>query len=124
MIYKSFFLFSTYSLFALSTLFAQNATQNATTGTLSEDLKIELSQTEDVIADFSEVYFPDEKNAHKFFQSICDNNVTYEMDFATQTVKVILQKNTTTRFWSLEEWNNYLAGKQSRYLKNYLLFRK
>ena len=67
--------------------------------------------------DISDMGFVSEDAADRFFKSMTDNLVRATVDYTTQkaTLHLMLEYAPSSPSWTVTDWNNYLAGKTSKY---------
>lgn len=83
----------------------------------------ELLQQKYVILDVSGLQFKDEATAQKYFKSIANNLIEFHLDYATQTVTMMLYPDRLGKFtWTLEDWNKYVDNMSTRCSSTYTSF--
>lgn len=100
---------------------AQNSQNDAykQQATFSENMTLEIP-TSDVLpfsyeVDISGVAFKDDAAAKKYFNSITDNLVSYELQEDNKVIVRLQYEHLGDQKWGHEEWRTYLAKVADRY---------
>lgn len=87
------------------------------------ELTDQLLQQKYVALDISGLQFKNEIEAQKFFKSIANNLVEFNLDYASKKATMVLfPERTGNHVYSLEDWNVYIDNMSSRCSSTYNSF--
>lgn len=101
--------------------FAQQAVKVDQSFTM--ELTDQLLEQKYVTLDISDLKFKNEQEAQKFFKSIANNLVEFNLDYASKKVTMVLYPERTGKFtYTLADWNTYIDNMAKRSSSTYNSF--
>jgi len=87
------------------------------------ELTDQLLQQKYVTLDISDLQFKNELEANKFFKSIANNLVEFNLDYASKKATMVLfPERTGNHIYTLEDWNAYMDNMSTRSATTYNSF--
>lgn len=87
------------------------------------ELTDQLLQQKYVTLDISDLQFKNELEANKFFKSIANNLVEFNLDYASKKATMVLfPERTGNHIYTLEDWNAYIDNMSTRSATTYNSF--
>ncbi len=113
-------------LIAIGLLFTVSGyTQNAVR--VDQNFKVQITdqllQQKFVTLDISDLQFKSELEAQKYFHSIENNLVEFNVDYSAKTATMLLfPERIGNHTWTLDDWNAYIANMSTRCSTTYNAF--